>query len=221
MEIYPVSNGWSAAYLVVDGSVAMLVDASTPEIAPVVLAKLAEVHAQLRLIVLTHFHFDHVGAADALRAATGARIAIHHADAAALRAGGPLHLHATSAPARLLVHKFAGGDNPRVLPDIELADTEDLTQFGGIGRSFATPGHTLGSISVLLPDGTVLTGDAITAAPIGHHAAGPIFADDKAASRRSVAAIASSTRGDVRIAHGGLLDRASVDRLAAHDAAHH
>ena len=221
MEIHPISNGWSTAYLVVDGSEAMLVDASTPEISPHVLAKLAEVHAQLRLIVLTHFHFDHVGAADAVRAATGARVAIHRADAANLRAGGPLHLHATSAPAKLLVHKFSGGDNPPVVPDIGLTDDEDLTLHGGIGRSFATPGHTLGSISVLLPDGTVLTGDALTASPIGHHAAGPIFADDEPASRRSVTTIASSTRGDVRIAHGGLLDRASIDRLASHDAAHH
>jgi glyoxylase-like metal-dependent hydrolase (beta-lactamase superfamily II) len=50
--------------------------ASTPVIAPKVLAKLAELDAQLRLIVLTHYHFDHVGAADPLRRATGARVAI-------------------------------------------------------------------------------------------------------------------------------------------------
>lgn len=39
----------------------MLVDASTSKIAPKVLAKLAEVGAELKLIVLTHYHYDHVG----------------------------------------------------------------------------------------------------------------------------------------------------------------
>jgi glyoxylase-like metal-dependent hydrolase (beta-lactamase superfamily II) len=77
MNIHPISNGYSTAYLVTADGAAMLVDASTPAIAPKVLAKLAELDAQLRLIVLTHYHFDHVGAADPLRRATGARVAIH------------------------------------------------------------------------------------------------------------------------------------------------
>jgi glyoxylase-like metal-dependent hydrolase (beta-lactamase superfamily II) len=215
MELFPISNGWSVAYLVVEGDEAMLVDASTQEIAPQVIAKLQEVGARLRLIVLTHFHFDHVGAADAIRQATGARIAIHRADADALRRGGHLDLHATSAGAGAMVAELTRDPKPPLVPDLELADSEDLADHGGIGRSFATPGHTPGSICVLLPDGTVLVGDALTESPIGHQAAGPRYADDIAASEEAIVTIADASAGDVRVAHGGLLDRHSVDVLGA------
>jgi hydroxyacylglutathione hydrolase len=92
MDVYPIGNGYSTAYLVVDNNKAMLVDASTRKIASKVLAKLAETGAELKLIVLTHYHYDHVGAADALRDATGARVAIHRLDADALRRGGKLRV---------------------------------------------------------------------------------------------------------------------------------
>ena len=92
MNLHLISNGNSTAYLVVEDATAMLVDASSAAITPKVQAKLEQVGATLRLIVLTHHHFDHTGAAEPLREATGAKIAIHHRDAAALRAGGELRL---------------------------------------------------------------------------------------------------------------------------------
>jgi hydroxyacylglutathione hydrolase len=132
----------------------MLVDAATPALAPKVLAKLTETRAKLHLIMLTHFHYDHVGAADALREATGARVAIHQADASALRAGGQLHVTPRRPLGRVLAPSVMRGLKAPVTPDLELDDDEDLTQHGGIGRSFWTPGHTPGSASVQLPTGT-------------------------------------------------------------------
>jgi hydroxyacylglutathione hydrolase len=194
MKIYPVSNGYSTAYLVVDHDRAMLVDASTRTIAPKVLAKLAEASAELKLIVLTHYHYDHVGAAGALRDATGARVAIHRLDAGALRRGG----------------------KPPVIPDLEFVHDEDLRPHGGFGRTLWTPGHTAGSQCVLLPDGTVLVGDALTEAILPpHSASGPLFAEDPDASRSSIVAIASAATGKVGVAHRGWLDRSSLKKLAA------
>jgi len=91
----------------------VLVDAATPEIAPKVLATLTEARAQLQLIVLTHFHFDHVGAADALRQATGARVAIHRLDADALRRGGQLRLNPTRLLARTMPPSSPAGGERR------------------------------------------------------------------------------------------------------------
>ena len=48
------------------------------------------------------------------------------------------------------------------MPDLEFGDDEDLQQYGGIGRSFWTPGHTAGSQSVLLPNGTVFNSGSQT-----------------------------------------------------------
>lgn len=216
MGVIPISNGWSTAHLVVSDGTAMLVDAATPDIAPKVLATLAEARAQLQLIVLTHFHFDHVGAADALRQATGARVAIHRLDADALRRGGRLRLHPTRLPARIMAPFLTRGDKAPVTPDIEFGDEEDLQQYGGLGRSFWTPGHTPGSQSVLLPDGTVLAGDALSEGfPPRHRAGGPMFADDLDVSRRNIIAIAEAARTSVRVAHFGSLDPRSLARLVA------
>jgi len=215
MDIHPLKDGISTAYLVVEDGAAMLVDAATPALTPEVLAALTETGAQLQLIVLTHFHYDHVGAADALRRATGARVAIHHADADALRAGGELRVTPRRPFGRVLAPVVTRGAKPPVIPDIELDDEVDLTQHGGFGRSFWTPGHTPGSASVQLPTGTVLAGDALSEAffPL-HGASGPTFADDMDSARRSILAITDAARGDVRVAHFGRLQERSLDRLA-------
>jgi len=216
MDIIPISNGWSTAYLVVSDGTAMLVDAATPDIAPKVLAALAEARAQLQLIALTHFHFDHVGAADALRRATGARVAIHRLDADALRRGGQLRLHPTRLLARAMAPVLTLGAKAPVTPDLEFGDEEDLQRHGGVGRSFWTPGHTPGSQSVLLPDGTVLAGDALSEGfPPLHRAEGPMFADDHDAARRSIVAIPEAARTSVQVAHFGPLEPRSLTRLAA------
>jgi hydroxyacylglutathione hydrolase len=215
MDVHPIKDGISTAYLVVDDGTAMLVDAATPALAPKVLAKLAETHTKLQLIMLTHYHYDHVGAADALREATGARVAIHHVDSAALRAGGQLHVTPRRPLGRILAPSVMRGLKAPVTPDLELDDDEDLTQHGGIGRSFWTPGHTPGSASVQLPTGTVLAGDAFGESffPL-HGAERPLFADDLDTARRSQLAIIDAARGDVRVAHYGRLQERSLAKLA-------
>ncbi|MFE4173215.1 MBL fold metallo-hydrolase [Streptomyces sp. NPDC056909] len=215
MDIHPIRDGISTVYLVIDDGAAMLVDAATPALAPKVLAKLTETRAKLRLIVLTHFHYDHVGGADAVREATGARVAIHHADSGALRAGGQLHVIPRRPLGRVLAPSVMRGSKAPVIPDLELDDDEDLTQHGGIGRSFWTPGHTPGSASVQLPTGTVLAGDAFGEALFPRHGAErPLFADDLDTARRSQLAIIDAARGDVRVAHYGRLQERSLAKLA-------
>jgi hydroxyacylglutathione hydrolase len=46
-------------------------------------------------------------------------------------------------------------------PDIVLDDGQSLREFGFDARVVHTPGHTLGSVSVLCDDGTCFAGDAI------------------------------------------------------------
>ena len=94
-------------------------------------------------VILTHHHVDHAGTAFALCEATGARLAVHEADAPYLRAGRPRERMtfwglADRLPARLasFVVTCAAGE-PRLLED---ADTiAGLTVVHG-------PGHTPGSI---------------------------------------------------------------------------
>ncbi|AWS47908.1 MBL fold metallo-hydrolase [Streptosporangium sp. 'caverna'] len=216
MDIYPIRDLISTSYLTVSGDTAMLIDASSEAIVPKVLAKLAELKVKLQLIALTHYHYDHVGAADALRRNTGAPVAIHKLDADSLRRGGRLSVKPTRLRGKILSPFVMHGDRAPVTPDIELGDSEDLQQYGGFGRSFLTPGHTAGSQSVILPNGTIIVGDALTETILPpHHALPPMFADDSQTSIRTIIAIADTSQGDVRVAHTGRVKESTLQKLAA------
>lgn len=219
MDIHCFTSSFSTAYLLIEGGRAMLVDASMPDIAPRVLDTLGRVGAHLDLIVLTHFHYDHVGAAEALRAATGAKIAIHRLDADALRRGGKLELVGGRLRGRLMAPGINRTRRAGITPDIELADHEDLTGHGGFGRALHTPGHTPGSICILLDDGTAFAGDALSEHILRpHRAAGPLFIDDHDEAARSIEVI-DRAAVTVYVAHLGELHRPSLQRLA-HRLAH-
>lgn len=124
--------------------------------APEILAALRQEKLQLKTIINTHGHFDHVGANKELQEATGAPIAIHAADA-------PM-LSQPSAEALF----FTGG---RLQPSQAsiLLQEGDVLDFGRYQlKVLHTPGHTPGGIClVLLQEPIVYVGDTLFAGSIG------------------------------------------------------
>jgi glyoxylase-like metal-dependent hydrolase (beta-lactamase superfamily II) len=117
----------------------------------------------IRLIVITHVHFDHVGNLKALAERCGCPVAIHSNEAHLLRQGEVVHPTGTNLFGNVAASlgrglapflKFAA-----VKPDIIVAEELSLEQFGVSGKIISTPGHTPGSLSVLLPNGTACVGD--------------------------------------------------------------
>ncbi len=110
----------------------------------------------LKLIIDTHGHFDHVDANQPLKAATGAKIAIHEADAGML--------DKPSAEAMF----FTGNRLRTSQADILLKENDILT-FGQYRlKVLHTPGHTPGGISLVLEDHPyVYVGDLLFAGSIG------------------------------------------------------
>ena len=111
---------------------------------------------QLKLIIDTHGHFDHVDANQPLKEATGAKIAIHEADAQMLAQPSSEAMFFTGNRLRLSQ------------ADILLKENDGLT-FGKYRlKVLHTPGHTPGGISLLLEDHTyVYVGDLLFAGSIG------------------------------------------------------
>jgi glyoxylase-like metal-dependent hydrolase (beta-lactamase superfamily II) len=111
-------------------------------------------------IVLTHAHPDHAGGVEAVRAASGAPVAVHADDAPFARTGTPPPRDPAFRLARLLA-RVPGGDFPAVEVAEELADGQVLDVAGGL-RVVHTPGHTPGHVSLLHERSRVLvTGDAL------------------------------------------------------------
>jgi len=117
--------------------------------------------SEIALIVLTHSHPDHIGAARAIRQATGCSIAAHPAERAWIE---DVELQNRERP----VPGFATLVGGPVQVDFELVDGDsiepDETRAGEM-QVFHTPGHSAGSISLFMhSEGALFSGDAVPVA---------------------------------------------------------
>ena len=114
--------------------------------------------SEIGLTILTHSHPDHTGAAKAIRDLTGCTIAAHPLDRSAIENGDPVLLKSPAPKVPPLV----GGPVPvgRLLND---GDTISAGR-GLTLEVLHTPGHSPGSISLLLREEMALfTGDTVQA----------------------------------------------------------
>jgi glyoxylase-like metal-dependent hydrolase (beta-lactamase superfamily II) len=124
------------------------------------IAALGRKPSDIRRIVLTHAHPDHVQGAAELRRRTGARILIHAADRPWLEAGRVPAEGRCGALGRFIDRLPALHWKP-VEADATLADGDLVDGSNGL-RVIHTPGHSPGHIVVLHePSRTLLVGDAL------------------------------------------------------------
>jgi glyoxylase-like metal-dependent hydrolase (beta-lactamase superfamily II) len=139
------------------------------------------------LIILTHGHWDHVGSAAELKSLTGAPLAMHRSEVDWLEQSlTPLPPGITAWGRALmslnrLFMPFIGVPPAKV--DLPLGDDGfSLTDYGVPGRILHTPGHTAGSVSVLLDTGEAIVGDlAMNKFPLRLSPGLPVLGDDLAA----------------------------------------
>jgi hydroxyacylglutathione hydrolase len=164
--VVPIELGFVNAYLVRAKEGFVLVDTGMAGQGPKLMAALAAAGCRkgdLRLVVLTHADRDHVGNAAAIAAAFDAPIALHEADRPALERGQVPKRSGRTALTKVLASLMSlpGGSakGSRAKVDVPLGDGQSLRAYGIDAKVLHLPGHTPGSIALLLGDGSFLAGD--------------------------------------------------------------
>jgi glyoxylase-like metal-dependent hydrolase (beta-lactamase superfamily II) len=163
---------------------------------------------EIQLIVLTHGHADHVGSALRVKKITGSKIAIHEYDKEMFENGDVVWPSAVTNWGRVArvvlkpltpLFRFHGGKVDVVLGNEGLS----LAKYGIPGKVIHTPGHTPGSVSVLLETGDAFVGCMThNSFPFRISAGLPIFAEDLPKLRDSWRSLLEQGAETIYPAHG-------------------
>lgn len=166
--IHSIRLGTSNAHLIRGNNGYVMVDAGNRGKETRFLRRMERLNVHPRdisLIVITHAHFDHVGSLAAIREVCQCPVAVHELEKDLLEEGKVVLPEGTVAWGKAAV--FLGRKlKPRSLnfdpvrPDILINGPMPLDDYGLPGAVIQpTPGHTAGSISVILKTGQAFVGD--------------------------------------------------------------
>jgi glyoxylase-like metal-dependent hydrolase (beta-lactamase superfamily II) len=160
--VHLVPMGTANAYLIEGDEGLTLIDAGFPERQSAVFAAihgLGRPLGQLKHLIFTHGHPDHIGSAAAIVQETGARTYMHPLDISMTESGGPFRplKPAPGLLSPILCRLFFHPSEPvePVSIDQPLTDGELLPVAGGIDV-IHTPGHCAGQVALLWRPGRML-----------------------------------------------------------------
>ncbi len=158
MNIITVPNGTMQAncYIVEDEHAAVVIDPGYLE--KQITSYVAENPNKIKFILLTHRHFDHLNAANALRKMTGAKIVIHELDE-----GG---LYSDLLSLGNMAGNFYGHADPDAHADVYIDEGDTVTAGKMVFKVLYTPGHSEGGVCYLC-ENVLFSGDTLFKGSIG------------------------------------------------------
>ncbi len=212
--IHRLGTGLVNSYLIEEGGEITIVDAGAPGYwsdLPGELAAMGRTFADVRALVLTHAHIDHVGFAERLRREKGVPVSVHELDAKIARGEAKPQnqkmLGVGLAALRFIRFALAKG-MLRATPILEVATFGDgaTLDIPGAPRVIHVPGHSEGSAALHIPARDALfVGDAFATLNVLSGKTGPQlapFGSDLPRARESLSRLEGIAAGLVLPGHG-------------------
>ena len=167
MDIIPIKTSYLFevnSYLIKTDAGYFLIDTGMKKTRPRIEEELVKEGCNpgdLKLIILTHGHLDHIGNAAYLRDKYGSKIAMH-GDDVRMAESGDMFIDSKGLMVSVVggLMKLLGlSGYERFTPDVYLDDQQDLSEYGLPAKVLYTPGHSNGSISLLTEEGALFCGD--------------------------------------------------------------
>ena len=179
-----INMGGSNAYLIKGEEGYLLIDAGIKGKIDKLKNKMDEYDIKFEdiiLIIITHVHYDHVGGLREIKEKTKAPVLVHEDEAARLKEGKTKLPNGNTWYGKLGVYFLRtkaekGNSFEPVKPDIVINEYYNLKGFGFDGEVIHTPGHSAGSITVIIEDRHCFTGDTMFS--FIPFTVNPPFADD-------------------------------------------
>lgn len=201
VKVTRIQRSYANCYLLEGESGSVLVDTCNVKDGPAILR--AVTGKDVKLILLTHCHFDHVSSAAYLSKRLNVPIAMSEKDLHLIGHGTDSHLHADNAFGKIMVFFSQGvlkkSTYSSFTPEVLLTDGMDLSPWGVHARVVALPGHTPGTVGVLTDGGDFVVGDAMfdMFRPTGSR-----LYEDRENMKNSVAKIRRSGAKTIWVGHG-------------------
>lgn len=196
-----IKMGYANCYLLSGDSGSVLIDTCNFKDGPRIYERIKD--RNVKLILLTHGHFDHVSSAKYLSKRLNVPIAMSENDMHLIGNGQESVLHGNTFLGKFMVF-FSQGVLKRATyslftPEVMLYEGQNLSEYGVKAKIVALPGHTKGSVGVLTEDGDFIVGDAMfnMLRPTGSR-----LYEDEAVMEQSVEKIRKSGAKTVYVGHG-------------------
>ena len=186
IDIYPIRTGFDTIYAL-KGDGVVLIDGGDPKYIGKVKAGFERASIrpeEIQVIILTHGHWDHIGSAKDIKDWTGAKVMLHQRDMHFLDDPHPTQPPGFTLWGKMIIAllklyspliKIPGFEVDIVAGDVDIS----LVEYGIPGKVVYTPGHSWGSVSVLLDSGEAFVGDlAMNMLPMRRTPGLALFGDD-------------------------------------------
>jgi glyoxylase-like metal-dependent hydrolase (beta-lactamase superfamily II) len=197
--IHRLGNGLINSYLVADGGAVTIIDAGLPgywSALPAELTAMGRSLADVRALVLTHGHSDHIGFAERARRDRGVPVSVHELDALLARGKVPNPAKGMGPVRAMPLLRFIalsmrlGGWHIDRLTEVATFGDGATLDVPGSPRVILVPGHTPGSAALHIPGHDALfVGDALATIAVTTGITGPQVAPFTADAEQALASL--------------------------------